>query len=189
MNNSSLFWLLQRDVFCLYHKGGKEVWKYFPVTLANITNVCKTGRRKIIELDWKPLQNYPSSPSYPHLKGCSPSWRLGPSDRICRIRDAWACVQDVFPCSEELEGCVQFQRVSSSLYFNPCMEAKFVSVVQLALARWAEMLTKITAFFYSSAGSVSWKLAYLSRFCYLAVSVVALLSALLSCSQCTEEAG
>lgn len=146
MNNSSLFWLLQRDVFCLYHKRGKEVWKYFPVTLANITNVCKTGRRKIIELDWKPLQNYPSSPSYPHLKGCSPSWRLGPSDRICRIRDAWACVQDVFPCSEELEGCVQFQRVSSSLFFNPCMEAKFVAVVQLALARWAEMLTKITAF-------------------------------------------
>lgn len=60
--------------------------------------------------------------------------------------DAWACVQDIFPSSKELEGCVRFQRVSSSLYFNSCAEAKFVALVQLSLARLSEMFTKIIAF-------------------------------------------
>lgn len=60
--------------------------------------------------------------------------------------DALACVQDNFPSSKELEGYVRFQRVSSSLCFNFCTEAKFVALVQLSLARLSEMFTKIIAF-------------------------------------------
>lgn len=105
---------------------------------------------------------------------------------ICRIGGAWACVQDIFSSSEELEGYVQFQRVSSSLSFNSCTEAKFVALVQLSLARLSELFTKIIAFliavFYLS---VSWKLAYQSQFCHLAVIAVAVPV----CSQCTKGAG
>lgn len=60
--------------------------------------------------------------------------------------DAWACVQDIFLSFKELEGCVWFQRVSSSLCFNSCTEARLVALVHLSLARLSEMITKIIAF-------------------------------------------
>lgn len=52
-----------------------------------------------------------------------------------------------------------FREVFFNLYFNSCIEARFVGLVQLSLARLTETLTKIIAFLIAVLDlAVSWKL-------------------------------